>query len=61
MSRPIWRERWGNASKRLAHSAYKAIVRHVHPDVNSEDWATEVTKRVNDAWDHVRAQKHAPE
>lgn len=46
------------ASKRLAHLAYKIIVGNVHPDRNRERlvWATEVTKRVNAAWEAV--QKH---
>lgn len=45
------------ASKRLAQSAYKLIVIQVHPDHNPQRlaWATEVTKRVNAAWETVKA------
>ena len=46
------------ASKHLAHMAYKIIVLNVHPDRNRKRvaWATEVTKRVNAAWEAV--QRH---
>jgi ATP-dependent helicase YprA (DUF1998 family) len=42
------------ASKRLVHAAFKTIVRCVHPDVNPAPWATEMTQRVNAAWESIR-------
>ena len=46
------------ASKRLAHAAYKAIISQVHPDRNRqrETWATDASKRVNEAWEAVQKE-----
>lgn len=46
-----------DASKRHAQSAYKTIVRNVHPDhnISRKEWANEVTKRVNTAWTQVKS------
>ena len=46
------------ASKRLAHAAYKAIIGQVHPDRNRQRdaWATEASKRVNEAWEAVQKE-----
>jgi len=51
------------ASKRLAHSAYKTIVLNVHPDRNRERsaWATEATKRVNAAWETIQQHWTQPD
>jgi ATP-dependent helicase YprA (DUF1998 family) len=46
------------ASKRLAHAAYKVIIMEVHPDHNPQRraWATEAAKLVNIAWERVQGQ-----
>ena len=44
------------ASKRLTQTAYKTIIRNVHPDLNPArvEWATEAAKQVNAAWEKVK-------
>jgi hypothetical protein len=44
------------ASRRLAHSAYKIVVSNVHPDRNPQHvkWATDTTQQVNAAWEAVQ-------
>ena len=46
------------ASKRLAHSAYKIVVSNVHPDRNPQHvkWATDTTQQVNAAWEAVQQE-----
>lgn len=52
-----------SASTRLVHSAYKAIITSVHPDVNPERraWATEAAQRVNAAWEEIQKQRKSAE